>query len=88
MLPLPELQNGIIKSYIVTVFEADTNSLKQIYDNHSDTSIFLSNLHPFYSYQMSVSAVTIKVGPPGTANVSTLEAGLHLTVTTYIKAML
>ena len=81
MPPLPELQNGVIKSYVITVFEADTNSLIQIYDNHSDTSIFLTNLHPFYSYQISVSAVTIKVGPPGTANASTLETGLHLTTT-------
>ena len=59
--PLPEEQNGIIRSYLVNVTVADTGQHIQLTTNN--TTITAENLHPFYNYHCSVAAVTIALGP-------------------------
>ena len=59
--PVPLERNGIIQHYIVTVTEHETANTSQIlsYDN----SATLYSLHPFFTYTVAVSAVTIGPGP-------------------------
>ena len=59
--PLPEEQNGIIRSYLVNVTVAETGQRIQLTTN--STNITATNLHPFYHYHYSVAAVTIALGP-------------------------
>ena len=73
-LPPPaELQNGIIQEYKVDVIEMDTNM--RIYFKSLSTKMTLEHLHPYYTYQISVAAVTVTVGPYATMTVTTLEDG-------------
>ena len=61
--PLPlEQQNGIIRHYSISVTEQDTGMVLQ--KTTTTESITLSNLHPFYTYSVQVSASTIDNGPP------------------------
>ena len=59
--PLPEEQNGIIRSYLVNVTVAETGQRIQLTTN--STNITATNLHPFYHYHYSVAAVTVALGP-------------------------
>ena len=59
--PLPEEQNGIIRSYLINITAAETGQHIQLTTNN--TTITAENLHPFYNYHYSVAAVTIAAGP-------------------------
>ena len=59
--PLPEEQNGIIRSYLVNVTVAETGQRIELTTN--STNITATNLHPFYHYHYSVAAVTVALGP-------------------------
>ena len=65
--PLPEEQNGIIRSYLVNITVAETGQHIQLTTNN--TTITAENLHPFYNYHYSVAAVTIAAGPYTEAHV-------------------
>ena len=56
-------QNGVIHRYIVNISVAETGSSFQ--QTSETTAIYISNLHPFYTYTLSVAAVTIGQGPYG-----------------------
>lgn len=59
--PPQNLLNGILRHYVVLVQEIDSGrntSLMSI-----DPQIILNNLHPFYSYNFAVCAVTTDTGP-------------------------
>ena len=56
-------QNGVIRSYIVNISVAETGSSFQ--QTSETTALYISNLHPFYTYTLSVAAVTIGQGPYG-----------------------
>lgn len=59
--PHEENRNGVIDHYMVNISETET---EQHYQEVSiSPSLTLSDLHPFYTYQISVAAVTIGVGP-------------------------
>ena len=62
-LPLPlEEQNGVIQRYHVFVYEINTN--KSMKFETINSTIQVSNLHPFYSYELLVAAETnIGKGP-------------------------
>ena len=54
-------RNGVIRSYIVNISVAETRSVLQL---TSETTVLnISNLHPYYTYTMTVAAVTIGPGP-------------------------
>ena len=68
------LQNGVIDEYGINVTEANTGRRFQLTTNQ--TQITISDLHPYYSYFCSVTAITVGEGPYTDAvNVSTDEAG-------------
>ena len=57
-----EEQNGMIRHYIVNMTELETgNSLTH---TSADTKITMFSLHPFYTYTITVVAVTVAEGPP------------------------
>jgi len=58
-------QNGVIHSYFVNVSVAETGSFFQLISETSAVNI--SALHPYYTYSMTVAAVTIGPGPYGAA---------------------
>lgn len=59
--PIPNLQNGIIRHYLIRVIEHETSVTSQLQSSGMD--IMISTLHPFYTYKYSISAVTIDAGP-------------------------
>ena len=61
-LPPPdEHHNGIIVSYNVHI--TGVNSGEDIDLTAHDLQLLVTDLHPFYSYEFSVAAFTIAVGP-------------------------
>ena len=71
----PEEQNGLVQSYNIVVFEIDTNTTKSIYQDFQHHSIFLSNLHPYYHYELSVAAFTVALGPYASTVIQTKQDG-------------
>lgn len=70
----PEQRNGIIRHYIITVTEVDTNYT--FIAVAAGTEITLHSLHPYFAYRLTVAAMTIASGPPSSPIVvQTLEDG-------------
>ena len=59
--PVPGSENGIIRGYHINLTE--TNTTKQWDLISVDTRLLLDFLHPHYTYQCMIAAVTINVGP-------------------------
>ena len=57
----PAPHNGIIRYYTVNLTETDTGV--QILIESETTSIVISSLHPYYTYEVVVAAVTVANGP-------------------------
>ena len=59
-----EDQNGIIRNYVINITELETGiTFSRV---SLTTSISLYNLHPFYRYSVTVTAVTVGPGPATT----------------------
>jgi hypothetical protein len=60
--PVTSDRNGVIQHYLVNVTEVDTGN---VYGHVSSrTNFTLFSLHPYYSYSITVTAVTVAPGPP------------------------
>ncbi len=59
--PSDEHHNGIISSYNVHVVGVNTG--EEFMRSVNTLQSVFANLHPFYSYEFSVAAVTIAAGP-------------------------
>ena len=59
--PPPREQNGIIREYLITVTEVETGSVLEFISTTTSLSVIM--LHPYYTYQSAVAAMTIGVGP-------------------------
>ena len=69
-----EHHNGVITEYRVNV--TVTNTEEQFQLSTGDTEITISNLHPYYLYMCTVTAVTVAEGPyTASIAVRTAEAG-------------
>ena len=69
-----EHHNGVITEYRVNV--TVTNTGEQFQLATGDTEITISNLHPYYLYMCTVTAVTVAEGPyTASIAVRTAEAG-------------
>lgn len=73
--PQFDLQNGLIRQYIIEVIH---NRTGLTYTVVSSTNQYrLENLFPFHTYIFSIAAVTVGVGPYSQQlTVTTLEAGM------------
>ena len=56
-------QNGVIRSYHINISVTETGSVFQL--TSETNSLNISGLHPFYTYTITVAAVTIGPGPYG-----------------------
>lgn len=54
-------QNGIIRKYIIKATEMETGN-RFSWESFT-TSIEVPTLHPYYTYQFTVAAYTVAVGP-------------------------
>ncbi len=72
--PAPYEQNGVIDYYILKVAETETRLEFTLTPNATIQVVY--NLHPYYTYQLSVAAVTIGQGPFSTEyTITTPEDG-------------
>ena len=73
--PPHESHNGIITEYVVNITEVETGDTYKLVSQTA--SIIVQSLHPFYSYECTVSAVTVAEGPyTEVVTVRTLEDGM------------
>ena len=73
--PPTELQNGVIRHYQVTTFEVDTG-MTVTHRATASTAFTVGELHPYYTYRISVAAVTVAAGPSSLpVSVLTLQDG-------------
>ena len=61
MPPPFEHQNGIIREYRVNITEMETGMVYRLVT--TARSLTVPSLHPFYTYNCTVAAVTIAEGP-------------------------
>ena len=61
MPPPFEHQNGIIREYRLNITEMETGMVYRLVT--TATSLTVPSLHPFYTYNCTVAAVTIAEGP-------------------------
>ena len=74
--PPAQHHNGLIESYVILCMELDTDGAETLHTTRT-TSITISGLHPFYTYNCNVSAVTVDDGPfSDTISITTLEDGM------------
>ena len=73
--PKASEQNGIIQKYIVSVYEEFNDDELSDIDVVGMTSVTISDLHPYYNYQVTVSAFTILIGPNSAVSFKTEEDG-------------
>ena len=59
--PVATQQNGIIRSYILTVSIVEVGTSEQLTSN--SPQLIIHDLHPFYTYSFLIAAVTIRPGP-------------------------
>jgi hypothetical protein len=71
----PLIPNGVITHYIINAVEVDTG-VNITYQAQSRTTFTVGDLHPYYTYQFNVRAVTVAVGPASPSHtVTTLQDG-------------
>ena len=59
--PLLEVRNGIIQQYMIRVTELETGRVWNL--STPAMSITITSLHPYYTYNCTVAAVTSGTGP-------------------------
>ena len=74
--PLADLQNGIIRSYYLSVVELETGRVRLFTTNNTDRVLIVNLLHPFYTYNCTIGAYTIGPGPSISVSVQTLPEGI------------
>ena len=78
--PPPQYWNGIIVSYVVLCTESGSEGVLKEYIT-TTTNITINELHPFYTYNCSVSAVTVDQGPfSSIVSITTFEDGKPITI--------
>ena len=70
--------HGNIQEYRITIFEYETDNTT-LYSSEY-TELVVGPLHPYYTYNCSIQAVTVEPGPPIIIIVRTLEAGIIISI--------
>lgn len=75
--PPPEDQHhGELSEYRITIYEIETATSFQVFSDSDVTEATIGPLHPYYSYNFTILAVTVGEGPPSTViTVKTEEDG-------------
>ena len=61
--PFINQQNGIIVGYSVHLLELATDSVYIFEVGGTLTELFITSLHPYYVYELTVAAKTVDIGP-------------------------
>ena len=73
--PYIEDQNGNIVSYYISVTHISTGE-KQSFETSGDSFFFSgNNFHPYYTYNITIYAVTVGIGPGTSVILTTMETG-------------
>lgn len=76
VVPRSDLQNGVIRYYVLEVYENNTGNSSTYQTLSAQTSYTVSNLHPYYTYSIRILAVTVGPGPLSISHtVNTLQDG-------------
>ena len=71
-----EQQHGVLQEYRITVAEIETSTVFTISSEPELTEAIIGPLHPYYTYNCTILAVTVGEGPPSTViTVRTEEDG-------------
>lgn len=84
--PPEDHQNGVIRHYRISVNDVDTDTHFTVIS--LQTSSVISDLHPFFTYNFGVCAVTVGVGPCAYAGPIQLQQESELTVRCYMTRMI
>ena len=76
--PLPEEVNGVITSYRITITEIEGGEVLQQTTSASDSLIVVHSLRPYYTYQCTIAAFTVAIGPNAITEVTTFQEGNKL----------
>ena len=68
-------QNGLIREYVVSIMVVETLQMNRHIVEGTTHRLLLDNLHPSYTYNCSVYAVTVLGGPVANAIVQLPEDG-------------
>lgn len=60
--PVISERNGVIQHYLVNVTELETGNMHGHISPRTNFTLF--SLHPYFSYSITVTAVTVSPGPP------------------------
>ena len=84
--PPPEDQrHGELQEYRITVNEIETSTSLLVFSEPDVTETIIGPLHPYYTYDCTILAVTVGEGPPSTViTVRTEEDGKKLMTNVYI----
>ena len=74
--PQPEDQNGVIQAYNIIITELVTERMMYFREGGMDSLLIVNFLHPYYTYQCSISAETIGPGPAANISVTTHQEGI------------
>ena len=86
--PQPGDQNGVIQAYNITITEVVTGRMMYFRESGIDSILIVNFLHPYYTYQCSISAETIGPGPAVNISVTTHQGGKYtITYTITVTAM-
>ena len=73
--PPADAQNGIITRYMISITEVETNRSFSLFS--ATTSVNVTLLHPYYTYNFTIAAVTMVGDGPYTRSITimTLQDG-------------
>ena len=79
--PPADAQNGIITRYMISITEVETGRSFSLFS--ATTSVNVTSLHPYYTYNFTIAAVTIVGDSPYTTSITivTLQDGKLVCVT-------
>lgn len=79
--PLPiEQQHGELQEYRITISELETSSVLTVSSDPDETEAIIGPLHPYYTYNCTIVAVTVGEGPPSTAVIVRTEEDSEFTL--------
>ena len=74
--PRPADQNGVIQAYNITITEVVTGRMMYFRQGGMNFLFTVNSLHPYYTYQCSIAAETIGLGPAANISVTTHQGGI------------
>jgi receptor-type tyrosine-protein phosphatase Q len=75
--PPRDLWHGNLSRYRIDVVEVESGTALTFFTDPDITETIIGSLHPYYTYNCTISAVTVGEGPPSTViTVRTAEDGM------------